>query len=107
MESYRLMGVYNWLTHDRKGALKWWQKAIAEGERIGARPQLARIYAELAVRTWAVKDEFSGPVPRTAETYLEKAKAMFSELGLHHDLEDLNSAISGTSFVPFDPETLG
>jgi transposase-like protein len=88
------MGVYNWLIHDRKSAFKWWQKAIREGEKLGARPQLARTYAEIAARTLAVRDEFSQARLRAAETYLEKAKAMFSEMGLHRDLEDLNSAVS-------------
>jgi len=101
-DSCRLMGVYKWLTQDRKSAFKWWQKAIAEGERLGARPQLARTYAEIAVRTLSIKDESSQLLMKRAEAYREKAKAMFSDLGLHHDLEDLNSAIGRKSLEPID-----
>ncbi len=90
------MGVYKWLIGDRKRALKWWHKAIRVGESLGARPELARTYAEIAVRTRSVKCESSEPVRHETEAYLEKAKAMFSDLGLHRDLEDLNSAISST-----------
>jgi len=95
METCRLKGRYMWLVQDRKGAFKLWQEAIREGERLGARPQLARTYAEIAVRTWSVKGELSEPLLSAAEAYFEKAKAMFSEMGLHCDLEDLDSAISG------------
>jgi predicted ATPase/class 3 adenylate cyclase len=100
-DSCRLMGVYKWLTQDRKSAFKWWQKAIREGERLGARPQLARTYAEMAVRSREIKGESLKPFVSEAEGYLQKARTMFSDLGLHHDLEDLNSAISRKSFGPF------
>ncbi|MGO9118752.1 MAG: ATP-binding protein [Desulfomonilaceae bacterium] len=96
-DSCRLMGVYKWLTEDRKSAFKWWQKAIAEGERLGACPQIARTYAEIAVRTLSVKGDASQlPMSRSA-AYREKARAMFGELGLHRDLEDLNTALSRKS----------
>ncbi|MGA2465914.1 MAG: adenylate/guanylate cyclase domain-containing protein [Thermodesulfobacteriota bacterium] len=93
-ESYRLMGVYNWLIHDQKSAFKWWHKAISEGESLGARPQLSRTYAEMGMRLCAVKGESSESDVSRAEENLQKAKTMFRDLGLHHDLEDLNSVIS-------------
>ncbi len=93
METCRLMGRYKWLAQDRKGAFKLWQEAIREGERLGARPQLARTYAEIAMRAWSVKGESSGPHVDMAEAYGEKARTLFSELGLRQDLEDLTSAI--------------
>ena len=93
-ESYRLMGVYKWLIRDRKGAFRWWHKAISEGERLGARPQLARTYAEMGMRLCAVKGESSGSDVSRAKELLQKAKTMFRDLGLHHDLEDLNSVIT-------------
>ena len=32
-ETYKLMGVYYWLTDKQSKALKWWRKSIFEGER--------------------------------------------------------------------------
>ena len=93
-EAFRLMGVYNWLIHDQKTALKWWDKAISEGERLGARPQMARTCAEMGLRLCVVKDESSKPEVSRAEGFLHKAKTMFRDLGLHHDLEILNSVIN-------------
>jgi hypothetical protein len=93
-ECYGLMGTYKWLTSDEEGASKWWQKAIVEGERLGALPQLSRTYAEMAVRNLAAKGEPSNPdVNRTTEP-LHKAKTMFGHLKLRQDLDDLNLALS-------------
>jgi class 3 adenylate cyclase/tetratricopeptide (TPR) repeat protein len=100
-ESYRLMGIYNWLICDQKSALKWWHKAIREGESLGARPQLSRTYAEMGMRFCLIKDESSEPVASRAEAYLQKAKTMFRDLGLHQDLEHLNSVIDQTGLEPF------
>ena len=93
-EAYRLMGIYRWLTLDQKGAFKWWHKAISEGERLGARAQIARTYAEMGVRLFAVKDESSELDVIRAKEILRKAKTMFCNLGLHHDLKDLDSVIN-------------
>jgi len=87
-DSFRLMGVYKWLVHDYKAASKWWRRAIAEGESLGARPQLSRTYGEMGLRSCMVH----GVSP--AREPLQKAKTMFAELGLRRDLEDLNAAIS-------------
>jgi hypothetical protein len=96
MESHRLMGVYHWLMHDQQRAFKWWQKAIADGELLGAAPELARIYADMAVRARSATGE--SPVPACSDTleHLQKAKRMFRELGLHKDLEDLDFALNRT-----------
>jgi len=82
-DSYRLMGVYSWLVGDQNKALKWWHKAIREGESLGARPELARTYAEMGMRARLVKGELSEPVASEAERYLQKAETMFRDLGLH------------------------
>ena len=99
-ESYRLMGVHKWLTHDRKGAFKWWNKAIREGESLGAHPQVARTYAEMAMRVCTDKDKSSESDVIRANEFLRKAKTLFSDLGLHNDLEDLNSFIRQTGLEP-------
>jgi|MudIll2142460700_1097286.scaffolds.fasta_scaffold00941_8 tetratricopeptide (TPR) repeat protein len=99
-ESYRLLGAYNWLIHDRKSAFKWWYKAISEGERLGARPQMSRIYAEMGIRLSAVKGESSGLDGNKAQEFIQKARTMFQELGLSDDLEDLNLVINRMGLEP-------
>ena len=95
-EACKLMGIYKWLIRDQKGAFKWWHKAISEGERLGARPQIARIYAEMGMRLSAIGGESSEPDGSRAKEFTQKAKTMFRDSGLHHDLEDLNSIIHRT-----------
>jgi len=95
-EAYRLMGVYNWLIQNEKSAFKWWQKAITEGERLGALPQLARTYAEMGMRLCATDGESSESDMSRAKGNLQKARTMFRDLGLEYDLKNLDSAISRT-----------
>ncbi len=99
-EAYRLMGVYHWLIHDPKNAFKWWQKAISEGERLGLRPQLSRIYAEIGKRLCAVEGKSFALDVRKAKEFFLKAQTMFRELGLHQDLEDLSSVIKRIDLDP-------
>ena len=40
--NYQLMGKYYWLIGKQRKALKWFDKSIKEGERLGARPDLSR-----------------------------------------------------------------
>ncbi|MCL5124197.1 MAG: AAA family ATPase [Deltaproteobacteria bacterium] len=101
-ESYRLMGVYKWLIHDQKGASKWWQKAISEGERLGALPQLSRTYAEMGMRYSGIEGEMSSSDVNTSKELLQNAKTMFRDLRLRHDLEDLNLVVSRVSPGSFE-----
>jgi tetratricopeptide (TPR) repeat protein len=105
-DSYRLMGVYKWLVHDQESAVKWWHKAISEGESLGARPQLSRTYAEMGMRFCAINSGSSEPDTSRANAPLQRAKTMFSGLGLHHDLEDLNSAINRMGLEPGEVRNL-
>ena len=93
-EAFRLMGVYKWLIHDQKSAFKCWHKAISEGERLGARPQIARTYAEMGMRLSVGEGQSSDPDVEKREECLHKAKMLFRDLGLHYDLEVLNSVIN-------------
>ncbi|MEW6114394.1 MAG: hypothetical protein AB1664_19830, partial [Thermodesulfobacteriota bacterium] len=92
-ESYRLMGVYNWLTDDRKSALEWWHKAIKEGESLGARPELARTYAEMGVRLCTINGGSPKRYASKAKESLHKARTMLRDLGLYGDIEELDSAM--------------
>ncbi len=90
-DAYRLMGIYKWLNRDRRGAFTWWYRAIIEGENLGARPQLARTYAEIGKRIGPIRNVHTECDTDNPLDSLKLAKMMFEELGLHHDLEELNS----------------
>jgi len=63
--------------------------AIREGEGLGARPELARTYAELAVRLRSAEVASSEPDEGRSGAYLEKAKALFRDMGLNQELQAL------------------
>ncbi len=99
-ESYRLMGLYHWLIRDQKSAYTWWSKAIHEGESLGARPQLSRTCAEMGTCLCEGIREGSRPEALRAKEPLLRAKTMFREMGLHHELEDLTSVINRAGLEP-------
>jgi class 3 adenylate cyclase/tetratricopeptide (TPR) repeat protein len=85
----RLMGLYYWLINKQSKALRWWDKTIQEGERLGARPDLSRTYFEVGKRlleSQSKHKELNGIDPKG---YLEKAETLFREMNLERDLEDL------------------
>lgn len=89
-DAYRLMGVYCWLINKQKKAIKWWQKAIAEGEHLGARPELSRTYFEVGKHLLGNDSKynmFNGIKP---EDYLKKARLLFQEMGLKRDLDEID-----------------
>ena len=71
-------------------ALKWWDKAIKEGERLGARPDLSRTYFEVGKRLLEPQSKYKKLNGIDAKGYLEKARVMFEEMGLEHDLDELD-----------------
>jgi len=89
-ESYKLMGVYYWLINKQSQALKWWHKAIEEGERLGARSELSRTYFEVGKSLLEAKSKYGTLNDIKAEKYLEKARVMYAEMDLQWDLNELN-----------------
>ena len=89
-ESYKLAGVYYWLTNKQKKALKWWHKAIEEGERLGARLELSRAYFEVGKRLVEPKSDYRMLDGIKAEDYLERARVLFEEMDLQWDLDELS-----------------
>jgi len=86
---FRLMGEYYWLIGKQAKAFKWWDKAIKEGERLGARPDLSRTYfkaGKCLLEPQSKTKELNGI---DAKGYLEKARVLFEEMGLERDLDDL------------------
>lgn len=89
-EAYRLTGCYYWLVGKPRRAARWWQRSIAEGERLGARPELARTYLEVGRRMLATPRTLTSLNELDAGTCIEKARAIFTELDLQWDLERLS-----------------
>jgi len=87
-DSYRLRGVYYWLINRQKQALKWWQKAIEEGERLGARSELSRTYIEIGNRLLGAGSLYHELNGMKAESYIEKARALFREMNLQWDMDN-------------------
>jgi class 3 adenylate cyclase/tetratricopeptide (TPR) repeat protein len=76
-----------WAAGRRRRALGYWRRAIAEGERLGARPELARTWMELGHRLGTeTLDGVDGP------GWLRRAEETFAALGLDWDLAHLRGA---------------
>ena len=98
-ETYRLVGRLSWVLGNRRRALAWWAKSIAEGERLRARPELARTYLEVGQRL-AGRGRLAG---LDGAECLRKALRLLSEMGLAWDLERLGA---GEPASPMIGETL-
>jgi len=69
----RLQGTCDWLIGKPSSAEEWWQKSLKAAEEMGMRYDLGMIYLEMGMRQ---KDR----------THLEKAEAIFAEIGAEWDL---------------------
>jgi serine/threonine protein kinase/tetratricopeptide (TPR) repeat protein len=94
-EIFNLMGVYYWLVKKPRKAWAWWGKSVKVGQELGARPELARTFAEIGKRL----SRRAGPVSAfkrvSAAEYIQKAHDLFDELGLAWDIEDLTTSGRG------------
>jgi tetratricopeptide (TPR) repeat protein len=87
-ESNKLTGVYYWLIKEQKTALKRWQLAIEDGERLGARLELSRVYFEVGKRLLETESNYKMLNGVTAEEYLKKARSLFADMNLQGDLDE-------------------
>jgi len=94
VEALRLMGEYYWLISKQNKALKWWDKAIKRGEKLGARPDLARTWLEVGKSLQESTSKHKELNGITAEGYLEKARTMFEEMDLQWDLDELDKVMA-------------
>ena len=94
-EAYKLRGVYCWLVKEPGKALTWWRKAIEEGERLGARLELARAFFEVGRRLREPHSKHKKLKGLDADAYLEKAGEMFEEMNLQWDLDRLSLLTRG------------
>ena len=89
-ETYKLNGVYCWVVNEPDKALTWWRKAIEEGERLGARVELARVFFEVGRRLREPQNRHTELNGLDADAYLEQAGAMFEDMNLQWDLDRLS-----------------
>jgi hypothetical protein len=78
---FRLTGTFYWLINKQNKAVTFWQKAISESERVGAQPDLARTYMEIAKRFLEDKSKHKALNGIRLDAYLEKARGMFTFFG--------------------------
>ncbi len=62
---------------------------MREGERLGARVDLARAFADLAKHEVEVRKGSSSLRNLAAQRYVKRAESLFEDLGLEEDLSDL------------------
>jgi hypothetical protein len=87
VEILRLAARVEWLAGRRSRALAAWRRAMAEGERLGARPELARTWMEIGLRLGDGELEGSD-----GAAYLRRAGEAFAALGLDWDLAQMRDA---------------
>ncbi len=97
---FRLMGRYYWLVGKQRQALKWWARTIREGERLGARPDLARTYFEVGKSLIEPQSNYRELNGLSAQEYLDKAEKLFREMDLQWDLEQLERV--GSAWLDFE-----
>ncbi len=92
-DSYRLTGAYYWTINKHEKALGWWHRGVQEGERLGARPQLARLCCEIGKCLVEEKSKHMKLDGLQGEQYLEKAWALFEEMKTESSLEKLDRVL--------------
>jgi tetratricopeptide (TPR) repeat protein len=92
---FRMKGLYYWLIGKQSKALKWWDRTIREGERLGARPDLSRTYLEVGKRLLEPQSKYRELNGIGAQEYLVKAEKLFREMDLQWDLEQLERVRAG------------
>jgi len=85
VEALRLAGRLAWIAGKRDRALGWFSRAIAEGERLGARSELARTYLEVGLRLRSPGKAHGG---LDSAGCLEKARSLFSALALSSEVDE-------------------
>lgn len=90
---YRLTGAFYWMINEHKKALGWWHRAVQEGERMAAHPQLAWLYFEVG------RCLVEGPTKDMkldglkGEAFLEKARTLFEEMKMESYLEEIDRVV--------------
>ena len=78
----------------QKEAFQWWLKAVQEGERLGARPQLARLYFEIGRCLIDSKGKYTNLNGIKGEEYFGKARTLLEEMKMGSSLADIDRTIA-------------
>lgn len=87
VEVYRLAGRLWWRLGKSERAVGWWERSLREGERMAARPELARTYLEVGQRLTEAGSGARLVNGKPAATYIDAARRLFVEMNLTWDLE--------------------
>ena len=87
------MGTYYWTINEHAKARRRWHRAVQEGERLGARPQLVSLYREIGRCLLEKKGKHMKLYGLNGDAYLEKARALFEEMGMDSCLEEIDRVI--------------
>ena len=77
---YRTTGLAHWYSGSHAKALSWWAKAAEAAQKLGMKPELARIYRDIGRH---LAEAGSGPGAfegQNGDAWLEKAAAISREL---------------------------
>jgi class 3 adenylate cyclase len=87
-EAHRLAGKLHFVLGKADRAFAQWRLAIEQAEILGTRPELGRIYADMARAL--ERDAGKSTRDESAESLRERAQSLFRELGLEWDLVRLD-----------------
>jgi hypothetical protein len=90
-EGFRLAGRLCWLRGQHDKAVDWWARSLVEGERLGARPELARTHLEIAERLGGPQGGQHRVNGMDAHACLEDARRSFAAMNLQWDLARLSA----------------
>lgn len=88
-EALRILGSCYAMTGRNRNAIKWWEKSLVEGERLGARLEVARTCFEIGRN---LSHRFRGRKllkGKAGAEYLERAEGMFKDMKLEWDLSKI------------------
>jgi hypothetical protein len=88
-EALRLTGTCWLLRGRRRRGLRLWQESIRLGERLGARLELGRTWAEVGTRLLEGRNRSASLDGVSAREYISRAEAFFREKQLEWDLARL------------------
>jgi len=86
-EAFRLMGCYYDLIGKKRKALAWYRRGVREGNALGARPELARLYMHLGL--FQLKHNIDRKDKVTTNACIDKALLLFNEMNLEWDLDQI------------------
>jgi tellurite resistance protein len=93
-EAYRLAARACWRLRKPAKARRWWKQALAESERIGSRPETARIAADIGLLIADGDDRDDLFAERDSAAWLALAAEEFEALDLDWELLRLQREVS-------------